>query len=320
MSKTRLNLRQLNAIGNNNIATDDEVSEAINLHNLADNPHPQYATLSDIQNNSTVTTENINAININKIAVANGIASLDSNANIPLNQIPNYCGEFLEYANFTSLPITGDTSKFYITLDNNNHYSWINGVYVEEEFGWQDLIGDIKPRINGVFAPTLKELTPNNTEFSYGVGDKCECKFHIPHDYVPKTDMFVHIHWTHTGTNITGSLIVNIYSIYAKGHQQASFTNNASTVINVTGLNITNTPNLMHRVDEVLFSTRNGSPSLLNSNIIEADGFILLTFETNTVPSISGSPYTNDVYIISLDIHYQSTKLPTKNKSPNFYL
>ena len=25
--------------------------------------------------------------------------------------------------------------------------------------------------------------------------------FHLPHDYVPNTDIFIHVHWTHAGTD-----------------------------------------------------------------------------------------------------------------------
>lgn len=333
MALTKLNDRQLNAIGSNNIATDQELVTAINEHVAATNPHTQYANaaaLTTLANNVVTsfngskgvvvfTTESISAINTNKLATAGGVATLDNASNVPVSQLINYSPEFLEFSNFSSLPITGNQSKYYITLDDGKYYSWANGNYTEEVFGWEDLIGDIKPRTNGVYAPVLKNLTVNNTEFSYSVGDKCECKYHIPHNYVPKSDLYIHAHWTHSGTNLTGSFVLKLYSTYSKGHQQDTFTHTALGSISVSGLNITNTPTLAHRVDEVIYSTKGGSASLLDTNLIEVDGFILLTFETDTIPSISGSPYTDDVYIISLDIHYRSTDLPTKNKSPNFY-
>lgn len=327
MALTKLNDRQLHTLGKSNIATDQELSDAIIAHELASNPHPQYLTTSTGSVTSVngsvgevvITAEQINAVGLNKVSAANGVASLDASSNVSVGHLPSYTSVFLEYANFTSLPQTGDPSKYYITLNDNKHYSWLNGSYIEETFGWKDLIGDIKPRTNGVYAPSLKDLTAYNTEFAYSVGDKCECKFHVPHDYVPKTDLFIHVHWTHTGTNIAGELILNLYSAYAKGHQQDAFTNTSIGSIAVSGINITNTPPLHHRVDEIVYSSKGGSASLLNTDLIEVDGFILLTFEAMSVPSVSGSIYTNDIYIISLDIHYRSTNLPTKNKSPNFY-
>jgi hypothetical protein len=137
---------------------------------------------------------------------------------------------------------------------------------------------------------------------------------------VPNTDVFVHVHWSHTGTAIANELQIDIHSTYAKGHQQAPFHSEVITTISVTNLNITNTPKLFHRVDEVQLSSKGGSANLLDTDKIETDGFILATFETIIIPSITGSAYVNEPYIIGMDLHYQSSGMNTKNKSPNFYI
>ena len=89
-------------------------------------------------------------------------------------------------------------------------------------FPWRDLIGDITPKASGAGAPTLAAFRGGNVRsFFYSAGDDGDCVFHIPHDYVPGTDLFLHLHWAHNGTAISGSLVVNFYITYAKGDRKA---------------------------------------------------------------------------------------------------
>lgn len=63
--------------------------------------------------------------------VANGVATLDASGLIPSSQLPSFVDDVLEYASFASLPVTGETSKIYVTLDTNKIYRWSGTVYVE---------------------------------------------------------------------------------------------------------------------------------------------------------------------------------------------
>lgn len=63
--------------------------------------------------------------------VANGFAGLDGAGKVAAAQLPAYVDDVEEYANFASLPGTGETGKIYTTLDNNNIYRWSGSVYVE---------------------------------------------------------------------------------------------------------------------------------------------------------------------------------------------
>ncbi|NBU82025.1 MAG: hypothetical protein EBS55_10300, partial [Flavobacteriaceae bacterium] len=62
---------------------------------------------------------------------ANGYASLDGSGKVPSTQLPSYVDDIIEVANYASLPVTGETGKIYITLDNNKIYRWSGSVYVE---------------------------------------------------------------------------------------------------------------------------------------------------------------------------------------------
>lgn len=62
---------------------------------------------------------------------ANGYAGLDGSGKVASAQLPSYVDDVLEYANQAALPVTGETGKLYLTLDNNKVYRWSGSVYVE---------------------------------------------------------------------------------------------------------------------------------------------------------------------------------------------
>jgi hypothetical protein len=62
---------------------------------------------------------------------ANGVATLGGDGKVPSNQLPSYVDDVVEVANFAALPVTGETGKLYITLDNNKVYRWTGSIYVE---------------------------------------------------------------------------------------------------------------------------------------------------------------------------------------------
>lgn len=63
--------------------------------------------------------------------VANGYAGLDSSGKINSSQLPSYVDDVLEYADFGSLPGTGETGIIYVTLDTNKTYRWSGSTYIE---------------------------------------------------------------------------------------------------------------------------------------------------------------------------------------------
>lgn len=60
---------------------------------------------------------------------ANGVATLGSDGKIPSTQLPSYVDDVLEYANFASLPATGEGGKIYVTTDDNKQYRWSGSAY-----------------------------------------------------------------------------------------------------------------------------------------------------------------------------------------------
>ena len=108
------------------------------------------ANLQQVTDNGATTT---NAINIGGLTItglstgvlksdsgvissvpfgaANGVATLAGDGKVPSSQLPSYVDDVVEVANYAALPVTGETGKLYITLDNNKVYRWGGSVYVE---------------------------------------------------------------------------------------------------------------------------------------------------------------------------------------------
>jgi len=189
-------------------------------------------------------------------------------------------------------------------------------------FGWDDITGIVYPDPGGAGAPTLSTYRGGAIRrYSYGAGDKCNCEFHIPHDYAMGTDVFVHVHWSHNGTAISGNMVFTIAHTYAKGHNQgADSVYPAEKTVSITypTVDIATTPRYIHRVDEVVISSAGGSATLMDTAAIEPDGVIAINLTATTIPTITGGA-PNAPFIFHVDLHYQTTDVATKNKSPNFW-
>lgn len=70
------------------------------------------------------------AINVDKLGVANGVCTLGADAKVPAVFLPSYVDDTVEYPNYVSLPATGESSKIYVTLDDNKMYRWSGSTYI----------------------------------------------------------------------------------------------------------------------------------------------------------------------------------------------
>jgi hypothetical protein len=181
---------------------------------------------------------------------------------------------------------------------------------------WRDLIGNTTPKAGGANAPSLAAFRGGRTQaYFYSVGDRGDDEYHIPHDWAG-TDLFLHVHWGHNGTAISGTFTVTCYLTYAK--RDSIFQAEITTTISATSLDMTNTPRYTHRVDEIQLSAVTPSASQFDTDNIEVDGVITLHYEVTAIPTITGGS-TNEPYIKYIDIHYESTNVGTKNKAADFY-
>jgi len=128
------------------------------------------------------------------------------------------------------------------------------GVKVDTDiptFPWRDLIGAVFPKTTGAGTPTYKVFQGNISGYSFSLNDVVDFVFHMPHDWVPGTDLYFHVHWTHNGTAISGNAVFTVYSTFAKGFNQAIFPAEVTTSITYNTTSIATTPRYVHRVDEV---------------------------------------------------------------------
>ena len=140
-------------------------------------------------------------------------------------------------------------------------------------------------------------------------------------DWVPGTDLYIHVHWSHNGTAITGTgtFSSTVAHSYAKGYDQASFTAEETLTCADTNVTTANTPQYRHKITEIQLSGSGGTGGLLDTEILEIDGLIFVNFTLDTIPTITGGT-TAEPFIHFVDIHYQSTQLATKARNgPAFY-
>lgn len=62
---------------------------------------------------------------------ANGAAPLDGTSKVPSIYLPGFVDDVVEFADYASLPGTGDSGKIYITTDNNKQFRWSGSTYAE---------------------------------------------------------------------------------------------------------------------------------------------------------------------------------------------
>ena len=85
--------------------------------------------VSDLANDAGYLTGNYQ-LSIEK-GSPSGYASLDAFGKVPSSELPSYVDDVLEYADFASLPVTGESGKIYVTVDDGKIYRWTGSIYVE---------------------------------------------------------------------------------------------------------------------------------------------------------------------------------------------
>lgn len=193
-------------------------------------------------------------------------------------------------------------------------------------FGFADLLGDQFSKNTGATKPTLAAHNGAVQAWQFGNGDEAYMTYHIPHDYVIGTDIFLHVHWDQTSTTATGGTIdFKYFAEYAKGHNQASGSTFTATPITATfsSININDGASGLNQrqqhLTEVIISAASATAALFDRDDLEPDGVIELTFEMDA-NNLTDSVTVLDPFIHYVDIHYQTTSiLGTKSKSPDFY-
>jgi len=199
-----------------------------------------------------------------------------------------------------------------------------SGIKRGTAWGWKDLIGDVSPKQTGAGSPTFAAFRGGNVRsYFFAANDTADLVFHMPHDWVPGTDLFIRAHWAHNGTDISGTFAIDFYTTFARGFNQSSlgtYPAEVNTTLTVGSLSIANTPQYRHRTDEVQLSAASPTANQIDTDSLEVDALLLINAKATTIPTISGSATQNKPSIFTIDLHYQSHGGgTTANKAPSFY-
>lgn len=187
-----------------------------------------------------------------------------------------------------------------------------NGIQVDTTtpvWTWQDMLGAITVRGVGSADPTWNVYRGNIRQYQFATTNEVALVFHIPHDYVPGSDLFVHAHWSLATGGVSQTCTWGFDASYAKGHQQAAF----SAPVTVLASQASSTTQYQHMIAEVQLSNAGGTGGLLDTSLIEVDGLVIIR------AFLSANTGGTDPFLHTVDIHYQSTNIGTKNKAPNFW-
>jgi hypothetical protein len=173
-----------------------------------------------------------------------------------------------------------------------------------KDFGWRDITSEINVRGVGATDPSWAQIGSGPFyAYNFAVNDVCWMLFHMPHDYVPGTDMYFHAHWLADGTN-TNSVKWQWEIMYARGYDREAFTPNSATTITAES---TSSGQFYHIISET-------TPHTVNE--AEVDGIIYCKISRITN---GGTNNTDGIFLLTSDIHYRSTNWATQNRTPPFY-
>lgn len=190
------------------------------------------------------------------------------------------------------------------------------GVKVDTEsasYPWLDLLGQVHLDAEAASnRPDFNVYRAGLKQYQFTVNDQVYNEYHLPHDYVPGTDIYIHAHWSHISASVaSGGVTWGFEVSYAKGHNQAPF----SVPLTVTVTQAASPVQYQHMIAETQLSAVGGAGGLLDTDDLEPDGVILLrAYLSANDMSVAADPFMHYV-----DLHYQSTGIGTKQKAPNFY-
>lgn len=183
-------------------------------------------------------------------------------------------------------------------------------------FGWRDLKGKVTQRNVGASKPTHATYRDTLAQYQFAAGKEEYFTYHIDHDHVPDSDIFLHVHWSHNNAFVNGGTITLEYEIsYAKGFNQAPFGASVSTTFAGTA----STTQYQHITTEVQVSAVSPDGNQIDSNDLEPDGIIEARVKVTSNDITVSQGGVPDPFIHEADMHYQSTGMGTKQKAPDFY-
>jgi hypothetical protein len=173
--------------------------------------------------------------------------------------------------------------------------------------GWKDNLSDVTAKTTGAGNPTFATITGAFSGFKFALNDAVWATYHIGHDFKPSSGIYFHVHWLPDGTNVNSVKWQWTYAI-AKGHDQSAFPLGSPTV--VTAEQTIHNPAAAYRH----YITEISSP--VTSSELEPDTLIMVQLKRITNGATDN---TDNIFALFADVHYQSDRVATLNRAPNFY-
>lgn len=189
-------------------------------------------------------------------------------------------------------------------------------------FGWNDLLGTPNIKTIGANDPAWNVYrgTIRQYQFSQVSMNELWFNYHIQHDYKPGSDLYVHVHWSQNVVDTGGTAGAPGQAkwymdvTYAKGHNQAAFIAPITTSVVGTASGT----QYQHMLNEVQLTAASPSGSQISSSIIEPDGVIIVRLYRDAADA--ADTLNQGPFLHFCDMHYQTDRVNTKNKAPNFYV
>jgi hypothetical protein len=185
------------------------------------------------------------------------------------------------------------------------------------QYTWRDLEGPIRPKATGAGSPALAVFRGSIREFAFAENDIVDMTFHMPHDWVPGSDLFFHMHWAHNDTAIDGNFRAQLRHAFSKGHNQELVPAEKTLNCYTDGVTLATVPRYSHRINEWQLSSSSPDATQIDTDDLEVDGLLECSLIVTAIPTSSGG--AGKPFIFFADIHYLSTNIGTSNKAPNFY-
>ncbi len=175
--------------------------------------------------------------------------------------------------------------------------------------GWYDEKCEITLKGSGVNNPTWATFLSGISAYSFSASTMNEAwiNIHINHDYKPGTNVYLHTHWSTTGTN-TGTCRWGFEYTVAKGHNQQNFPATTTVYAEQAAQGTA----YRHMITEI--SLGNSIPS----TNIEPDSIIMVRVFRDAAHV--NDTLTDASFLIFADAHYETDRHASKNKAPNFYV
>ena len=189
-------------------------------------------------------------------------------------------------------------------------------------FGYRDLLGSIIVKNTGASAPTFTTYRGSISQYAFAVATLQEAwfEFHMPHDYVPGTEIYIHTHWSQITVDVvTNQAAWNFDITYADGYGTPGGAADPFVAAKtITKTQLISTTQYGHMIAEVVITGATDTATTFDRTKPKVDGLFLVRVYRNQ--GINGDTLAQIPFLHYVDLHYQTNGIMgTYNKNTPFY-